>query len=79
RRAEGLAAVEESVAIRRALAETNPDAHLPDLAMILSNLSVWLGKDGRRAEGLATAEEAVGHYRALADATPDAYLPHLAS
>ncbi|MFB7675809.1 tetratricopeptide repeat protein [Kitasatospora purpeofusca] len=78
RRAEGLAAVEEAVAIRRTLAEANPDAYLPDLAGTLNNLSIDLGGAGRRAEGLAAGQEAVGHYRTLAQANPDAHLPDLA-
>ncbi|MFF2751347.1 hypothetical protein ACFVVA_38155, partial [Kitasatospora sp. NPDC058048] len=61
----------------RTLAEANPDAYLPNLAMALNNLSNHLGEVGRPAEGLAAAEEAVGHYRTLAEANPDAYLPNL--
>ncbi|MEU9609010.1 tetratricopeptide repeat protein, partial [Streptomyces sp. NPDC048057] len=53
RRAEGLAAIEEAVRIRRTLVEADPDAYLPDLAMSLNNLSVRLGEVGRRAEALA--------------------------
>ncbi|MFB7398418.1 tetratricopeptide repeat protein, partial [Streptomyces sp. NPDC056191] len=79
RRAEGLAAVEEALAIRRTLAEANPDAYLPSLATSLNNLAIDLGEVGRRTEGLAAAEEAVGHYRTLAEANPDAYLPDLAT
>ncbi|MGW7330138.1 tetratricopeptide repeat protein, partial [Streptomyces sp. NPDC054840] len=62
----------------RSLAEANPDAHLPDLAGALNNLSVDLGAVGRRDEGLAAAQETVGHYRSPAEANPDAYLPDLA-
>ncbi|MFE6713874.1 tetratricopeptide repeat protein, partial [Streptomyces sp. NPDC057695] len=62
----------------RALAKTNPDAYLPNLAMSLNNLSIRLADVGRREEGLAAVEEAVGHYRALAKTNPDAYLPNLA-
>ncbi|MFE7058885.1 ATP-binding protein, partial [Streptomyces californicus] len=70
RRAEGLDAIQEAVTIRRALAEANPDVHLPNLAKALNNLSVDLGEAGRRAEGLDAIQEAVGHYRALAEANP---------
>ncbi|MGW1219300.1 ATP-binding protein, partial [Streptomyces californicus] len=73
RRAEGLEAVEEAVTIRRALAEANPDAYLPDLAGALNNLAVDLGEAGRRAEGLEAVEEAVRHYRALAEANPEQF------
>ncbi|MFF3599506.1 tetratricopeptide repeat protein [Kitasatospora indigofera] len=62
----------------RALAEADPDAYLPDLAMALTRLSIRLGEAGQRAEGLVAAEEAVGIRRALAEADPDAYLPDLA-
>ncbi|WP_327259810.1 tetratricopeptide repeat protein [Streptomyces sp. NBC_01240] len=62
----------------RTLAEANPDAYLPDLAMSLNNLSVRLGEAGRRAEGLAASQEAVRVRRTLAEASPDAYLPDLA-
>uniref|UniRef100_UPI0011804F30 tetratricopeptide repeat protein n=1 Tax=Streptomyces sp. gb14 TaxID=1827753 RepID=UPI0011804F30 len=75
---EGLATVEEAVAIHRTLADANPDAHLPTLAASLNNLSVHLGEVGRREEGLATVEEAVAIHRTLADANPDAHLPTLA-
>ncbi|MER5887286.1 tetratricopeptide repeat protein, partial [Streptomyces sp. NPDC001941] len=61
------------------LAEADPDAYLPALAMALSNLAVRLGEVGRRAEGLAVIEEAVGIRRALSEVDPDAYLPALAS
>ncbi|MFJ4091860.1 tetratricopeptide repeat protein [Kitasatospora sp. NPDC089913] len=63
----------------RTLADANPDAHLPDLAASLNNLSIRLGDAGRRAEGLVAVEEAVAIRRALADANPDAYLPDLAT
>ncbi|GHI92513.1 hypothetical protein TPA0905_74270 [Streptomyces olivaceus] len=36
--AEGLAAIEEAVRIHRSLAEANPDAYLPNLALSLHNL-----------------------------------------
>jgi tetratricopeptide (TPR) repeat protein len=78
RREEGLAAVEEAVAVRRRLAEARPEAFLPALAGSLNNLSVRLGELGRREEGLAAVEEAVAAYRRLAEARPEAFLPDLA-
>ncbi|WP_333732968.1 hypothetical protein [Streptomyces sp. IBSBF 3010] len=54
--------------VHRVLAEANPDTYLPDLAMSLTNLAVWLGGTGRREEGLVAAEEATRHYRTLAEA-----------
>ena len=64
--------------ILRLLAEANPDAYLPDLAMSLSNLGVRLAEAGQRQAALAPAREAAGTYRQLAAANPDAYLPGLA-
>jgi tetratricopeptide (TPR) repeat protein len=77
-REEGLAAIEEAVAIRRRLVEANPAAYLPDLAMSLNNLSNRLGELGRREESLTPIEEAVTIRRRLAEANPAAYLPNLA-
>ncbi|HVX20993.1 MAG TPA: tetratricopeptide repeat protein [Acidimicrobiales bacterium] len=79
RREEGLAAVEEAVAVRRRLAEANPAAYEPGLARSLNNLSVHLAEAGRREEGLAAVEEAVKMHRRLAGANPAAYEPDLAS
>ncbi|MFE1824363.1 tetratricopeptide repeat protein, partial [Streptomyces anulatus] len=62
----------------RALAEVNPDAHLPHLARSLNNLSVRLSGVGRREEALAAVQEAVEIRRALAEVNPDAHLPDLA-
>jgi tetratricopeptide (TPR) repeat protein len=78
RREEALAAIEEAVTIRRQLADAHPDAHLPDLAMSLSNQSTCLAALGQREEALAAIEEAVTIRRQLADARPDAHLPDLA-
>ncbi|MFF9351538.1 tetratricopeptide repeat protein, partial [Streptomyces sp. NPDC014734] len=77
-RQEGLEAIEEAVRLYRELVKTNPDAHLPDLAKSLNNLSIWLGTVGRRQEGLKAIEEAVRIRRTLAEANPDAHLVHLA-
>ena len=48
-----------AVEIRRRLAEAEPAAYLPDLAMSLNNLSLRLGELGRTEEGLAAVSEAV--------------------
>jgi tetratricopeptide (TPR) repeat protein len=76
---EALAAAKEAVDIRRRLAETHPDAFLPDLAMSLNNISVDLFNLGRREEALAATEESVNIGRRLAETRPDAFLPTLAS
>ena len=73
-----LQAVQESVDIRRRLAETRPDAFLPDLAMSLNNLGNRLSELGRREEALHAAQEAVDIRRRLAETRPDAFLPNLA-
>ena len=78
RRDEALAVAQEAVTIRRQLAEANPAAYLPDLAMSLNNLASRLGEVGRRDEALAVAQEAVTIRRQLAEANPAAYLRDLA-
>jgi hypothetical protein len=54
------------VTIRRTLAQTRPDAFLPDLAKILNNLGIRLSELGRHEEALAATEEAVTIRRTLA-------------
>ncbi|HSV66747.1 MAG TPA: tetratricopeptide repeat protein [Mycobacteriales bacterium] len=68
-----------AAALYRRLAEANPAAYQPDLAMSLNNLSIRLGELGRREEGLAAIQEAVEAYRRLAEANPAAYQPDLAA
>ena len=58
---------------------TSPDAHLPDLAMALNNLSIRLAQAGQQQAALAPAQEAADAYRQLAAANPDAHLPGLAT
>ena len=77
-RQAALQPAQEAVTIRRALAEANPDAYLPDLAMSLNNLAIRLAEVGQRQAALQPAQEAVTIRRALAEANPDAYLPDLA-
>jgi hypothetical protein len=78
RQDEALAATEEAVTLRRALAATNPAVFNPDLALSLNNLGNRLSKLGRHEEALAATEEAVTLYRALAAANPAASNPDLA-
>ena len=68
----------ESVRQYRALAESRPDAFLPDLAMSLNNLGNQLSALGRHEEALQSSQEAVLRYRALAESQPSALLPALA-
>jgi tetratricopeptide (TPR) repeat protein len=78
RREEALAASQEAVDIYRRLAQTRPDAFLPDLASSLNNLGGDLSNLGRREEALAASQEAVDIYRRLAQTRPEAFLPDLA-
>jgi tetratricopeptide (TPR) repeat protein len=78
RREEALAASQEAVDIYRRLAQTRPDAFLPDLAGGLNNLGIGLSYLGRREEARAAGQEAVDIRRHLAETRPDAFLPDLA-
>jgi tetratricopeptide (TPR) repeat protein len=78
RREEALAASQEAVDIGRRLAQTRPDAFLPNLATSLNNSGATLSNLGRREEALAASQEAVEIYRRLAQTRPDAFLPDLA-
>ena len=71
-RQAALAPAQEAVTIRRQLAEANPDAYLPSLAMSLNNLGVRLSEVGQRQAALAPAQEAANTYRQLAEANPSA-------
>ncbi|MFF4139260.1 tetratricopeptide repeat protein [Streptomyces mirabilis] len=59
------------------LAKTNPAAHLPFLAMSLSNLGILFLEAGRREEALAPTQEAADHFRELGKANPAAHLANL--
>jgi tetratricopeptide (TPR) repeat protein len=78
RREEALAASQEAVDIRRRLAQSGPDATLPQLAVSVNNLGIRLSDLGRREEALAASQEAVDIHRRLAQTRPDAFLPDLA-
>ncbi len=78
RREDALKAVQEALDIYRKLAETNPQAFLPDLAMSLNNLGTMLSDLGRREDALKAAQEAGDIYRKLAETNPQAFLPDLA-
>lgn len=78
RYAEGLAAFEEALQIRRQLAATRPNVFLVDVAVSLNNISASLTVLGRGQEALAASEEAVHILRQLAATRPDALLPDLA-
>ena len=73
-----VSAADESRLIYRELAEKNPGAFLPNLAMSLNNVGTMLSELGRREEALAATEESVDIRRKLADKNPGAFLPDLA-
>jgi tetratricopeptide (TPR) repeat protein/nucleoside phosphorylase len=77
-REEALKAAQEAVALHRILAQRNPDAFQPDLAMSISNLGATLSDMGQREEALKAAQEAVALRRVLAQRNPDAFQPDLA-
>ena len=78
RREEALTAINEAVTAYRALAETRPDAFLPDLAMSLNNQSSMPGGPGTAGRG-ADRDQRSRHRRPGARETrPDAFLPDLA-
>ncbi|MGW7465390.1 tetratricopeptide repeat protein [Streptomyces xantholiticus] len=76
-----LAATQESVRLRRQLAETagGADYQLSEFADALSSLGNRLWRLGQHTQALAPAQEAVGIYRQLARTSPDIYEPGLAS
>ena len=71
-------AVREAVKIRRGLAEKNPGAFNPVLAMSLNNLSNRLSEVGDRESALEAVREAVKIRRGLAEKNPGAFNPVLA-
>ena len=62
----------------RQLAETNPAAYEPDLAMSINNLANVLSETGDRPGALKAAQEAVDICKRLAKTNPAAYEPDLA-
>jgi tetratricopeptide (TPR) repeat protein len=75
---EALATADEAIAIRRQLAETDPDTYLPHLAQALHTRAVFLSELGRREEALQAAEDGVAIRRRLAETDPDPGLSGLA-
>ncbi|KAF7965937.1 hypothetical protein HWV62_40774 [Athelia sp. TMB] len=79
RHKDALAANQEAVGLRRALAAERPEAFNAALADSLNNLSVGLLDHGRHEEALAAIQEAVGLRRALAADRPEAFNAVLAT
>jgi len=69
---------QEALGIYQKLAEKNPEAYLPDVAMTLNNLAVLLKDQGQFAEAKEAYQEALGIYQKLAEKNPEAYLPDVA-
>ncbi len=78
RHKEALEKAQEAANIYRQLAEDNPQAFMPNLAMSLNNLATFLSELGRREEALEKAQEAADIYRQLAEDNPQAFMPYLA-
>ncbi|KAF7967651.1 hypothetical protein HWV62_33609 [Athelia sp. TMB] len=78
RHGDALAAIQEAVGLRRALAAERPAAFNAFLANALNNLSIRLSDHGRHEEALAASQEAVGLRRALAVERPKAFNAALA-
>ena len=78
RREEALRATEEAVEIRRQLAQTRPDAFLPDLAGSLGNLSVILGELSQPEAAFQVISEAVRIYSPFFLRLPAAFAPRMA-
>jgi tetratricopeptide (TPR) repeat protein len=62
----------------RKLAETNPDAYLPDVAWTLYSLANLQNDTNRYAEAEPNYSEALEISRKLAETNPDVYLPDVA-
>ena len=74
--AEG--AYNEALNIYRQLADKNPDAFLPDVAVTLNNLGAFYLTNQKMAQAEGAYNEALKIRRQLADKNPDAFLPGLA-
>jgi hypothetical protein len=77
RRAEPL--YQEALKLCRSLAEENPEAFLPRVAMTLNNLAVLYCQTNAFGPALAAYEEALKTYRSLAEANPEAFLQNVAT
>ena len=69
----------EALTTYRALANTNPDAYLPNLAGTLNNLGNLHSDQGHHDQAETCFTESLTIRRMLAEVSPDAYLPRLAS
>lgn len=75
---EAVDASSQAVALLRALADADPAAHAPGLAMALNNLSIHLAGTGDAEDALRVGREATALLRNLAASDPGAHSPGLA-
>jgi len=75
---EALTATFKGVELLRTMAEKQPEAFLPDLAMSLDHLGIRFSKLGDQQAALQATREAVDYFRKLAEKQPEAFLPELA-
>jgi tetratricopeptide (TPR) repeat protein len=68
----------EVLKIRRQLADKNPDAFLPDLAITLNSLGIYYSTNQKMPQSEAAFLEALKIRRQLMNKNPDAFLPDLA-
>src|SRR5215813_11434126 len=71
-------AYNEALAIRRRLAETNPQTYLPDVAATLNNLAILQKAKNEFPAAEKAYNEALAIYRRLAETNPQTYLPDVA-
>jgi tetratricopeptide (TPR) repeat protein len=72
-------AYQEALVILRRLAESNPEAYLPDVAMTLNNLANLYRGTRRMKPAEEAYQEALVIRRKLAEANPETYLPNIAT
>ena len=77
--AEAKAAYDEALTIRRQLAQQNPLAYLPNVAMTLNNLGLLYSDTSRPKQAEEAYDEGLGIYWGLAKVNPATYLPYVAT
>jgi len=76
---EAEATYDQSLSLRRTLAEAAPDQFLPDVAMTLHNLAILYSSTGRPERAETSYDEALKINRELARNTPKQFLPLVAT
>jgi len=75
---EAMPLYEEALKIHRKLAEENPNAYLPDVAMTLNNLAALYSDINEYPKAVEEYEEVLKIHRKLAEENPNVYLPDVA-